>query len=253
VNIKKAANIDLIPISNIYNFKLNGSAMKFIFEKILKIETKTFFNSFQNTIFSEASNSWISVFIILIFLGINATVWGHAHVWINGAVIIYFDKEGISGFKQEWVLDEMFSQMVIHDYDSNQNGKFEPDEVEKVYEGAFINLKNFNYFTHVKIDGKAFKVEFVKDFNAKIVKDSVVYHFFVPCHVKALSSFKEIRIAVYDESFYTNVTVLKDQVFLKNDTDYQCSHKIVKNKEDAYYYGQMYPEEIVLRFRRKNE
>lgn len=193
---------------------------------------------------------WISVIGIL-FPGIDSTVYGHAHVWIDSAVIIHFDQEGVSGFKQEWVLDEMFSKMLIHDYDTNRNGKFEPEEVTEVYEGAFINLKNFDYFTHVKVNDKKIKIDLVKDFNAKIVKDYVVYHFFVPCPVKALQSFNEIRIAVYDESFYTNITVLKDQIFLENASNFECSYEIIKNKEDAYYYGQMYPEEIVLRFRRK--
>lgn len=223
--------------------------MKHLFRKYYS----TFVNPGWFAILLKTPRLWVPVFSILILLGIKTTVLGHAHVWIHGAVIFHFDKEGVSGFKQEWVLDEMFSKMIIHDYDSNQNGKFEPEEVKKIYNGAFINLENFNYFTHVKIDGKPFKVETVKDFNAKIVKDSIVYHFFVPCHVKAISSSKEIRIAVYDESFYTNITILKDQIFLNNNSRYECSHKIIKNKEEAYYYGQMYPEEIVLRFKKKNE
>ncbi len=227
--------------------------MKFIIEKLIKIKSKTIFYPPQNATLPKILKIRISVLGILTFLALNATVWAHPHVWIYGAIIIYFDKDGLSGFKQEWVLDEMFSQMIIHDYDSNQNRKFEPEEVKKVYEGAFINLRNFNYFTHVKIDGNPFEVEFVKDFNVKLVKDSIVYHFFVPCHVKSVSSFKEVRIAVYDESFYTNITILTDQIFLKNDNGHECSHKIEKNKEDAYYYGQIYPEEIVLRFRKKNE
>jgi ABC-type uncharacterized transport system substrate-binding protein len=180
-------------------------------------------------------------------------VSGHAHVWIHNAVIVHLDKEGMAGFKQEWVFDEMFSNMIIHDFDKNHNSKFEPSEVEEVKKGAFSNLKNFDYFTHVKINGKPFKVKFVKDFNVKIIKNRVVYHFFVPCHIKATSSFKEIRISIYDESFYTSVTLLKDQVLFRNDKMYEHHHKVELNKNEPYYYGQVYPEEIVLRFRKKNE
>lgn len=221
-------------------------------EKILYRKQETDLYSARDALNYKVSKIRIYALCILLFLMISATVQGHPHVWIQSAVIFYFDNDGMSGFKQEWVLDEMFSRMIIHDYDSNQNGELEPEEVEKVFKGAFINLKNYNYFTHVKIDGSPFEVKFVKDFNAKIIEDSVVYHFFVPCHVKAVSSFKEIRIAVYDESFYTDISVLKDQIFLKNDTDYECTYKIEKNKEEAYYYGQMCPEEIAVRFRKKN-
>lgn len=198
---------------------------------------------------------WIRVLVlwIIIFFSLKTNATGHAHVWIHNAVIVHFDKEGMAGFKQEWVFDEMFSNMIIHDFDRNQNGKFEFPEVKEVYKGAFSNLKKFNYFTHVKINGKQFKVKFVRDFNAKIVKNRVIYNFFVPCHVKATSSFKEIRIGIYDKSFYTSVTLLKDQVLFKNDTGYEHHHNVELNKNEPYYYGQVYPEEIVLRFRKKNE
>jgi ABC-type uncharacterized transport system substrate-binding protein len=178
---------------------------------------------------------------------------GHAHVWVSSAVFVYFDEQGISGFRLEWVFDEMFSNMIIHDYDNDQNGELEPEEVKEVHDGAFSNLKNFEYFTHVKINGEPFEVKSVTDFNAKIVMNRVVYHFFVPCDVKAMSSFQEIRVGIYDESFYSNVTLLHDQVFFENGTGYEYDYKIEKNKEDPYYYGQVYPEEIVLSFRRKNE
>ena len=196
---------------------------------------------------------WVLVLCFFIVFITEGKVLGHAHVWIHSAVIVHFDKDGMTGFKQEWVFDEMFSNMIIHDFDKNHNGEFEPSEVQAVFKGAFCNLKEFYYFTHVKINDKKFVVKFVKDFNAKIVKNRVVYHFFVPCHVKATSSFKEIRIGIYDKSFYTNITLLKDQIFFQNDSGYEYRHKVEKNKKDPYYYGQVYPEEIVLKFRKKNE
>lgn len=192
-------------------------------------------------------------FFLLTLFPMKAEVFGHAHVWIHNGIIVHFDKNGLAGFKEEWVFDEMFSHMIIHDFDRNQNGRFEPFETSEIYKGAFSNLKNFNYFTHVKINGKSFKVSFVKDFKAKIVKNRVVYHFFVPCHVKATSSFKEIRISIYDESFYTSITLLKDQIFFENDSPYQYLHKVETNTNEPYYFGQVFAEEVVLRFRKKNE
>ena len=170
-----------------------------------------------------------------IFFLMKATLSGHAHVWIHNAVIVQFDENGFAGFKEEWVLDEMFSNMIIHDFDGNRDGKFDASEVKKIHKGAFSNLKKFSYFTHVKINGKPFEVKFVTDFNAKIVKNRVVYHFFVPCHIKATSSYKEIRIGVYDTSFYTNVTLFKDQLFFKNDTVYEHHHKVEKNKDIGFF------------------
>ena len=197
-------------------------------------------------------------FLILILWGLifgimPAKVWAHAHVWIHSGVMVHFDETGVAGFKIEWVFDEMFSHMIIHDFDKNQNGRFEPGEIKAVKKGAFSNLKNFGYFLHVKINGKPFKVKFVKDFKAKIVQDRIVYHFFVPCHIKAASSYKEVRIGIYDESFYTNIILLKDQIFFRNDAGYEHHHRVELNKEEPFYFGQIYPEEIALRFRKRHE
>lgn len=222
-------------------------------EKRYKKTKLLFIHSDCLTSLLKSPGTWFPVLCLFIFLGITVSVFGHAHVWIDGAVIIKFDDQGMSGFRQEWVLDEMFSNMLIHDHDKNKNKKFEPEEVKDVYENAFTNLKNFEYFTHVKIDGKPFAIKYVKDFNTKIVKDKVVYQFFIPCHVKADKNDIEVRIAVYDESFYTNITILKDQVSLENDTGYDCKYEIKENKDDSYYYGQVYPEEIIVRFRTKDE
>jgi ABC-type uncharacterized transport system substrate-binding protein len=188
----------------------------------------------------------------LVFLA-SSQIWGHPHVWVHNSITVHFDKEGIAGFEQTWVFDEMFSHMLIHDYDKNGNNKFEPREVNEARKGAFSSLKNFSCFTHLKIDGKAFEVKFVKDFNAKIENKKVTYHFFVPCHVKATLSCKVIRIGIYDESFYTSFELLKDGILYKDKGDHEVHHKVALNKNDPYYYGQVCPEEIVLRFRKKYE
>ncbi len=142
--------------------------------------------------------------------------------------------------------------MLIYDFDKNGNGSFEPSEIREIKNGAFSNLKNFDYFTHIKINGKPFKVKFVKDFSAKIKGDALTYRFFVPCHVLALSTFKEIRISIYDDSFYCSVFLTKKPIDFENASPYEFHYRIGKNKKEAYYYGQVFPEEITLRFRLKN-
>ena len=93
----------------------------------------------------------------------------------------------------------------------------------------------------------------MRDFNAMIVGNRVVYHFFVPCPVEARSSFQEVRIGVYDESFYTSITILKDQIFFENTSGYEFDHSVELNKEEPIYFGLVYPEEIILRFKKKGE
>ena len=191
------------------------------------------------------------VVIFLVILSVRPTL-PHPHVFIYNSINVLFDEKGLAGFRVKWVFDEMFSNMIINDFDKNRNRRFESQEIEHIKNGAFSNLKNFDYFTHIKIAEKIFKVKFVKDFSADIKDNALVYWFFIPCHIRATSSFNEIKISIYDMSFYCSVFLTKDPVGFENDSSYEHHHKIGRNKKEAYYYEQVNPEEITLRFRLKH-
>ena len=200
--------------------------------------------------------SYRKIFLIgLLFLILSIpafTVWSHPHVFLYSTVKVIFDEKGLAGVQVDWVFDEMFSSMMILDFDKNGNGCFESAEIESVKKGAFENLRQFDYFMHIKIDDKSFKVKYVTGFSAEITNGKMAYRFFVPCHVRAEESSKEVRLSIYDSTFYSSVFLQKNPVTYENRRFYDVEYTIEKNKGEAYYYGQVYPEEIVLKFRQKN-
>ena len=196
-------------------------------------------------------NMYFVIFIFFVFVFLS-NVFSHPHVFIYNSIKVVFDEKGLTGFNLKWAFDDMFSSMIINDFDKNKNGHFEPSEIETLKNGAFSNLKEFDYFTHIKINKKPFKVTFVKDFSAEIKDNILIYRFFVPCHVQAVSSFKEVKIAIYDSSFYSSVFLTKNPISFEDAAYYEHDFQISKNTKEAYYYGQIYPEEITLRFRLKN-
>ena len=191
--------------------------------------------------------------LLIFILSIPAfTAWSHPHVFLYSTVKVVFDEKGLAGVQVNWVFDEMFSSMMILDFDKNGNGRFEPSEIASVKKGGFENLRQFDYFVHIKIEGKPFKVKYVTDFLAEISKGKMAYRFFVPCHVRAAESSKEVKLSIYDATFYSSVFLGKSPVTYENRQFYEVEYVIEKNKMEAYYYGQVYPEEIILKFRQKN-
>lgn len=178
--------------------------------------------------------------------------WPHPHVFVSGSAKLSFDEKGLAGFHVQWVFDEMYSSTVVLDYDRNGNGRFEPTEVAALQKDVFMPLREFDFFTHIKIDGKPFEVSYVTGFTPEIRDGALVCRFFAPCHVPAGGSFREVKLSLYDQSFYHSVTLERDPVTYENHGSYEVRHRIAKNREDAYYYGQVYPEEITLMFRRRN-
>ena len=111
-----------------------------------------------------------------------------------------------------------------------------------------------------------------------------------PCHVKAFTDFKEIKVAIYDKTFYTYVAYAQegkeynpkaDSLFTATQapaapddykrfstavgledykgevaiegpaSGYEIETTVREAKEFAYFYDQIFPEAFILRFKQK--
>jgi ABC-type uncharacterized transport system substrate-binding protein len=175
----------------------------------------------------------------------------HPHVFIQNSLRIVFDQQGLAGVRVKWVFDEFFTSMIADEFDKNHDNRLERPEIIAIEKGAFSNLVKFNYFSFIKINGKAFTVEYVRDFSASLAGGNLIYKFVIPCHVKAITTFKEFVIAQYDPTYYTRVAFAKDRpVSLEGASAFEVRYRISKNMKEAYYYGQVHPVEVILQFKR---
>jgi len=197
----------------------------------------------------------LSLLFILAVVGLmvfSPAAYPHPHVFVVNKMILIFDDRGFSGIRVNWSFDEFFSSMIAGDYDKNRNKKLEIPEVALIKKEAFGYLANFDYFTFIKIDGKPFKVKWVTDFQAELSDGKLAYEFFVPCHVKASTIFKEITIAQYDPTYYSSLLFGKNHpVKIEAGEKFETIFKIAENLKESYYYGMVHPVEAILQFRLK--
>ena len=178
----------------------------------------------------------------------------HPHVFIVNRYTLVFDDKGLAGIRVNWQFDDYFSAMISEDYDADKNEVIDSIENQKIKEGAFDNLKDYGYFTFIRIDNEAFEVKFVTNFSASLINKKLVYEFFIPCHVSAITSYKEIRVAAYDPSYYTAVYFAeKNPLSLEKEDKIEYKSSIAENKEEAYYQGMIYPWELTFSFRSKSQ
>lgn len=191
--------------------------------------------------------------IFIIHLTIFCSVaLSHPHVFITQKIKIVFDKQGLAGFSIYWMFDDMFTSMIIGDYDKNQNEALEKSEVALIKKEAFSYVSNYNYFTFVKIDGKPFDVKFIQDFSAELHDKILIYKFFIPCHVIALSNVKNVTIASYDPSYYSAIFFANNNsVSLDNSESFEVKTIIKEDKSTSIYYGQINPWTLFLNFSAK--
>ena len=199
--------------------------------------------------------SIILIFSVIFLFVVPPVTFPHPHIFIVNRLTVVFNDEGLAGIRVKWLFDEMFSSMISGDYDQNHNGQFEESEIKKIRKEAFSYLANYDYFCFIKIDGKPFKVKYIRDFSASLNNNGkLIYEFLIPCHIKAISTFKELTIAFYDSTYYTAVFFAKNKpLSLKNDLKVEIKSSIAQNLKETYYYGMVHPWELMLKFRLKNE
>ncbi len=180
------------------------------------------------------------------------TVQSHPHVFIVQYIKISFDDKGLEGFNIQWYFDDMYTSMIVNDYDKNQNKILEKNEVAVIKKEAFSYLSNYNYFIFIKIDNKPFAVKFIKNFSAKLQKGKLIYEFFVPCHVSAIKSAKHIVVATYDPTYYSAVFFAKNSIELLNNANaFEIKTVIKEDKSTLIYFDMINPMALFLDFRIK--
>ncbi len=191
------------------------------------------------------------IFIFIPFL-IPSFLTAHPHVFIDNSILVIFNETGLAGFKHEWIFDEMFSSTIIHEFDLDSNGKFDEKEIKEVKRGAFSNLEKHDYFTDITINGRQFEIKEVEDFHARIDSGVMVYNFFLPCEVNADSGKKEVKIAVYDQTYFVQVMWESQEPFnFKDTSNFEIGFEVIEDEKKAYYYGQIIPEALKIKFSKR--
>ncbi|WP_304085888.1 DUF1007 family protein [Maridesulfovibrio ferrireducens] len=127
----------------------------------------------------------------------------HPHVFVDSSLTFEFDSLGLKGVRQKWWFDEMFASMILGEFDADHNNKLSKEEAKALKEGAFVNLKNFNYFTTILVDGQPYTITEATEFIPSIEGHTLVYNFFIPCNVKENDKKHTIVATNRDETLYT--------------------------------------------------
>jgi ABC-type uncharacterized transport system substrate-binding protein len=176
----------------------------------------------------------------------------HPHVFIVQRLTLVFDAEGLGGIKVWWKFDDMFASMIAEDHDTNRDGRLEAEEVQSVKENAFAFIITYNYFTFIRIDGRPFDVKFVKDFNAVLEDNRLVYEFFIPCHVTAITAPKKLAIVTYDPNYYSAIYFTqKAPVSLSAADAYEVKTEVREDPDTSIYYDMVHPWALFLEFRKR--
>ena len=180
-------------------------------------------------------------------LASGGPVAAHPHVWINDVTTFLFEDRQLAGIRHHWEFDEIFSSYVIDEQDADRDGKLDRAEIDSIQANAFSNLRDYGYFTHLRIDGKEVPLTKVADFTARIEGDVLVYEFTLPLEKPIDPAGDRFAVGVYDPEYYVEVLLDEaDPVRFEGLPSGACTYVVREDTEHPIYYGLVNPLTIVL-------
>jgi ABC-type uncharacterized transport system substrate-binding protein len=137
-------------------------------------------------------------------LALGATVAeAHPHVWITAtSELIYAPDGSISGVRDAWTFDDMFSTYALQGIETKTEGVYSHEELAPLAQTNVESLKEFGYFTFAKADGKKEKFQEPVDYFLEVKDGLLILHFTLP--LKTPVKPKELTMEVFDPSFFVD-------------------------------------------------
>jgi ABC-type uncharacterized transport system substrate-binding protein len=174
----------------------------------------------------------------------------HPHVFIDNRVTFILAGQKITGFRENWLFDEVFSDQLLQQFDADQDGVFSPAESAQAAAGTLPSLANFHYFTYAWVDGKDLGRLEPSDFHASASKRLVTFDFLVKLPGPVDPTKQAMALEINDRSYYVEVLLAKQEpIRFQGQGSLACSASVTKDIKNAYYAGFVYPQRIAVQCR----
>lgn len=144
---------------------------------------------------------FFSFSLVILFASVLYPAVGHPHLFIEPAVTVTQVPDGRVGFNIVWTWDPGWSYSIISNCDRNGDGMFNADETEFIFENFFTDLKTFDYFITIWINGQKVDSNKIENFIARATREQIVsYIFFIPANGQIAAGSK-VKIVFNDDAF----------------------------------------------------
>ncbi len=133
-------------------------------------------------------------------LGTNAAQ-AHPHVWITASsALIYAPDGSITGVRHAWTFDDMFSTYALQGIETKTKGVYSREDLAPLAQTNVESLKEFDFFTFAKADGKKEKFKEPVDYYLEFKDAALTLHFTLP--LKTPLKPKALGLEVFDPAFF---------------------------------------------------
>lgn len=186
-------------------------------------------------------------FLILAFAAFIHSVMAHPHVFMDSHADILCDASGVQAIHVTLLYDEMYSQTRWETFDLHHTGKMDADEMAQLIKNEKEIFDHDGPFTWLKLDGQKIPTGKPGNFNVTMQGKLMLVSFTVPCRVPIQTTDRELRLSIYDPTFFYQISYQDPPISVTGNSKFSIECRIEENANETYYYGQMHPEEIILK------
>jgi len=134
----------------------------------------------------------------------------HPHVWVTMKSELVYGADGsATGVRHAWTFDDMFSTFATQGLDSKEKGKFTREELAPLAQVNVESLKEFDYFTLARANGKKADFNPPVDYWLEFKDGLLTLHFTLP--FKAPAKAQNLDIEVYDGTYFVDFALAEKE------------------------------------------
>jgi ABC-type uncharacterized transport system substrate-binding protein len=112
---------------------------------------------------------------------LNSVAHAHPHVWVTMKSEVLYAPDGtVTGVRHAWSFDDMFSTFATQGLESKEKGKFTREELAPLAQVNVESLKDFDYFTIARANGKKADLKAPVDYWLEFTDNLLTLHFTLP-------------------------------------------------------------------------
>ncbi|MCC6889834.1 MAG: DUF1007 family protein [Hyphomicrobiales bacterium] len=161
----------------------------------------------------------------------TSVAFAHPHVWVTmRSELVYAPDGTVTGIRHAWAFDDMFSAFATQGIESKKRGVFTREELAPLAKTNVESLKDFDYFTVARLNGK--KVDLADPASGYFLdyKDQILtLHFTLP--FKAPVRVKDLQIEIYDPSYFVDFSFDKGNAVALVGAPAGCKLTVVRPEE----------------------
>jgi ABC-type uncharacterized transport system substrate-binding protein len=147
----------------------------------------------------------------------GGTASAHPHVWVTmKSAVVYGPDGAVTGVRHVWTFDDMYSAFATQGLEQKKKGEFTPQELQPLAQVNVESLKEYDFFTFAKANGKDVTFVDPKEYHLEFdPKESVLtLHFILP--LKSPVKAKTLNVEVFDPTYFVDFALdEKDPVSLE--------------------------------------